>query len=76
MTMVRPLSRESLEDLDHDLAVLRVEVAGGLVGEDDARVVGDGARDRHALLLAAGELARARVRQLAETQIASSTSRA
>ena len=43
----------------HDLVGgLRVEVAGRLVGQQDRRVVDQRARDRHALLLAAGELAR------------------
>ena len=37
---------------------VRIEVAGRLVGEQQARRVGDGAGDRHALLLAAGELRR------------------
>src|SRR5215207_5576928 len=35
----------------------RVEVAGGLVGEDEAGARDEGARDGHALLLAAGEFA-------------------
>jgi hypothetical protein len=34
----------------------RVEVAGGLVGQQDQRPVHEGPGDRHALLLAAGEL--------------------
>src|SRR6266511_3326399 len=33
-----------------------VEVGGGLVGQDDRRIVGERAGDRHPLLLAAGEL--------------------
>src|SRR6478609_1989936 len=46
-----------LRDELHDLpSHLGVEVTGWLVGEDDARVVHDGARDRDALLLAAGQL--------------------
>ena len=35
-----------------------VEIAGRLVGEKDARRIGDRARDRDALLLAAGEFRR------------------
>ena len=35
-----------------------VEIAGGLVGDQDRRIGGDGAGDRHSLFLAAGELAR------------------
>src|SRR5882724_1603590 len=41
----------------HDLvAHLAVEVAGGLVGQEDLRAADDGAGDRHPLLLAAREL--------------------
>ena len=43
------------QDLDR---ALRVEIAGRLVGDDEVRVGDDGARDRDALLLAAGELRR------------------
>ena len=46
--------RERLKDV---LGGARVEIAGRLVGEQDARRVGDRARDRDALLLAAGKLA-------------------
>jgi hypothetical protein len=44
---------QQLEDL---AAGLGVEVAGRLVGEDDGRLRDESAGDRHALLLAAGEL--------------------
>ena len=41
----------------HDLRThLRVEVAGGLVGEKDFGVADDGSGDGHALALSAGEL--------------------
>ena len=46
---------EEAEDVDREL---RIEVAGGLVGEDERRLADDRARDGHALLLAAGEHAR------------------
>ena len=36
--------------------VRRVEVAGRFVGEHDFRIVDEGTRDAHALLLASGEL--------------------
>jgi hypothetical protein len=43
----------------HDLVAARaVEVAGGLVGEQHRGLGDDGARDRHALLLAARQLGR------------------
>ena len=43
-----------------------VEGAGRLVGEDEARLVDERARDRDALLLAAGELRRAMMRAIGE----------
>ena len=46
---------------------LAVEVAGGLVRHDDLRVVHDGARDGHALLLTTRELARVVAHALFET---------
>jgi hypothetical protein len=46
---------EQVEDLRAGAAV---ECAGRLVGEDEGRVVDESAGDRHALLLAAGKLAR------------------
>ena len=55
--------QQELEDLPADQ---RVEVAGRLVGDDDPRVVDERARDRRALLLAAGELLRVLLRLLGE----------
>ena len=49
---------EAIEDLHHLLRGGGVEVAGRLVGEDHRRVGDERARDRDALLLAAGELGR------------------
>ena len=46
----------ALEELDHDLAVLAVQSAGGLVREEELRILGDGAGDGDALRLAAGKL--------------------
>ena len=43
--------------VEHMVGGARVEIAGRLVGQQDARRIGDRARDRDALLLAAGELA-------------------
>ena len=47
---------EAAEGLHHELSRRGVEVARGLVGEDDCRVVDEGARDGDALHLASGEL--------------------
>ena len=46
-----------------------VEVAGGLVGQQDGGVVDQRARDGHALLLAAGEPARQRVRLVRQAHL-------
>ena len=47
-----------LDQLEDALACLFIEVAGGLVGEDESRPVGKRACDRHTLLLAARETGR------------------
>src|SRR5882672_7759994 len=44
------------KNLDDDCFVGFVEIASGLVGENDLRLINQRARDGHALLLAAGEL--------------------
>ena len=43
------------EEVEHSLTVRAVEFAGGLVGEDDAALLGESAGDGDALLLAAGQ---------------------
>ncbi len=55
---------DDFEDLD---AGLEVERTGGLVAKQDLRLLGDGACDRDALLLAAGELRRKVIHSLAQT---------
>ncbi len=52
------ISSKRPEDVDREL---RVEVAGGLVGQDERGLADDGARDGHPLLLAAREHAGGRV---------------
>src|SRR5580704_5730430 len=44
------------EDFQDDLFIGFVEIAGGLVGQDDLRLIDQRARDGYALLFAAGEL--------------------
>ena len=44
-----PLMGEVAHDRPHILARMGVEIAGRLVGEDQDRIVGERARDRHAL---------------------------
>ena len=52
------LLREPAEQLQDLRADMRVEVRGRLVGQEDRRRADQGAGDRHALLLSAGEVAR------------------
>ena len=60
------LAVELDDELVHLLAGVGVEVAGRLVGEEHARLHDERARQRHALLLAAGQLARAMGQAVAE----------
>src|SRR5690606_18190477 len=55
------LVAQALEQGEDLLAGLRIERTGGLVGEQDRRAVDQRARDRDALLLAAGQFAGAMV---------------
>ena len=50
-----------LDEVEHALASLLVEVSGRLVGQDQPRSVGQGARDGYPLLLAAGKPGRPEV---------------
>src|SRR5688572_12250590 len=54
----RALAVQLAQEVHHRLAVPRVEVPGGLVGEQDRGLARERAGDGHALLLAAGELRR------------------
>ena len=59
MMAARPEARTScVSAREHVVGGVRVEIAGRLVGQQDARRIGDRARDRDALLLAAGEFRR------------------
>ena len=62
------LAHQLQELLEHALGGRRIEIAGRLVGEQHFGPVGDGAGNRHALLLAAGELRRAVIPALAEAE--------
>src|SRR4051794_28722937 len=46
------------EKIEHLARVVRIEIAGGLVGEHELRIADERARNRDALQLAAGKLAR------------------
>jgi F0F1-type ATP synthase alpha subunit len=50
--------RQIVEDLPHRAARCRIEITGRLVGEEDQRVIGQGAGDGDALALTARELVR------------------
>ena len=68
-TMVTPCSRLSDDQRLHDLVRgSRIEIAGRLVGEKQARRVDQRAGDGDALLLAAGELARRVALAIAEAE--------
>ena len=58
---------QAFEQGEDFLPGARVERAGGFVGHDDRRPVDQGARDRHALLLAAGEFAGTMLHAFAQT---------
>jgi len=53
-----PLRVQLEEDTEDRPTRFRIEVAGGLVREDETRLRDQRAGDRHALLLAAGQLGR------------------
>ncbi len=55
-TMVCPSAWSRAEGLEDDLPGLGVQVPGGLVGQDEGRVVDQGPGDGHALYLAPGQL--------------------
>src|SRR5262245_14328928 len=57
---------ERVEQRDDSRAGLAVEIARRLIGKEDARRIGERARDRYALLFAAGELRWKMVESVAE----------
>ena len=57
------------QQLDDRVAGRGVEVAGRFVGEEQRRIVGQRARNRDALLLAAGELRRVMVRAVGQAHL-------
>ena len=60
------LAHEPVEQLEDLVRALAVEVAGGLVAEQERGIGHDRARDAHPLLLAAGELPRVVLHAVAE----------
>jgi hypothetical protein len=60
------LAVDAIEHTQHQLAGLRIERAGRLVAEQELGPLGDGARDRHALLLPTRELRGKVVESIAE----------
>jgi len=63
-------SVEVEQELHHARAGRRVEIAGRLVGKEHRRLGHEGARYRHALLLAARELARVMPEAILEADLA------
>jgi hypothetical protein len=45
---------KGLQHVHHASSAVAVKISGGLIGEDDARLMDDGARNRDTLLLATG----------------------
>ena len=70
MMVARPRRAPVGQRREHVVGGVRVEIAGRLVGQKDARRIGDRARDRHALLLAAGKFRRPVGQPLLEPEIA------
>ena len=60
------LGTQREQEVHHLQAGVAVEIAGGLVGEQKLRPRRGGARERHALLLAAGKLRRIMIEPVAE----------
>ncbi len=58
------------EDLEHNRFIRFVKVAGGLVGENQLRLIDESARDGHALLFAARKLGREMRQAVAEPHAA------
>ena len=48
--------RQSRQDIHDVLFRIGIQIPRGFIGDDDVRVMGEGAGDAHPLLLAAGEL--------------------
>ena len=67
-TIVRPREWRSLNDREHLGARVAVEVAGGLVGQDQRRLGNQRAGDADSLLLAARELGRDVAQAIAQAQ--------
>ena len=67
---------ELRQRVEHMARGVRVEIAGRLVGEQDARGIGDRAGDRDALLLAAGQFRGPVLEPLLQTEIAQQLGRA
>ena len=53
----RPVLMQLLENIEDDILIRLIQVTGGLVRQDDLRVIDQRSRDADALLLAARELA-------------------
>ncbi len=62
----RELGGGTAQEIEYEVAGGGVEIAGGFVGEKEARVVDEGTGDGDALLLTAGELVRKTVGEIVE----------
>ena len=66
--MVCPAAVQVAQNLEDGFGVLSVQIAGGLVGQENRRMIHDGAGDGDALLLAAGERVRFVVQALVDAE--------
>ena len=77
MMVARPRRADELEqDAENMVGGMQIEIAGRLVRQEDARRIGDRARDCDALLLAARELRRPVQQAVAQAEIGQKLRRA
>src|ERR1039458_2276247 len=63
------------QERSHHVGGCLVEIAGGLVAQQQQRLVDEGARQRYALLLAAGKLGRAMIEAIAQADLCQQVAR-
>src|ERR1039458_10365580 len=64
------------QERSHHVGGCLVEIAGGLVAQQQQRLADEGTRQRHALLLAAGKLGRAMIEAIAQANLSEQVARA
>ena len=69
-------AHELRQRAEHEIGRVRIEISGRFVGQQDTRRIGDRARDRDALLLAAREFRRTVRQPLLQSEIGQQLDRA